>query len=157
MKFHKVKHEAALNFGCNKPSHPSEWRCVARTQTRPLENHHTGQLVRVQQNLWRKSWCQDSTADSHPHVLTPPGENVLWNLPQLKLESKQDGQNVGDILFGWRMNVAQWFVGSSASCLWLRPQVGTHPPCWRVPEQSAASQPAPGTVTLGLWSSSCGH
>lgn len=29
MKFHKLKHEAALNFGCNEPSHPSEWRSVS--------------------------------------------------------------------------------------------------------------------------------
>ena len=55
-------------------------------------------------------------------------------------------------------------VGSSGVCVcvcvgcwWFRPRVGTRPPCWRVPEQSAASLPAPGTVTPGLWGLWCGQ
>lgn len=42
-------------------------------------------------------------------------------------------------------NDAQRFAGSIVSFLWFGP--GTHPPGWRVPEQSAASLPAPGTIT----------
>lgn len=59
---------------------------------------------------------------------------------------------MGQTVCGWRFILKTHDCCSGSRVRWLRPQVGTYPPRWRVPEQSAASQPAPGTVTPGLWS-----
>lgn len=156
MKDHKLQYEATLNFRCTKPLHPSEWKCITHTKTSTsvglLLFRKTCREKREGSSLMPNTfWSQNSTTNSHPRLLTPPARCLVKST--LTATREHIGHmNVGGILFGWHINVAQWFIGSSVSCERFEPRAGKRPPCWRVPEQSAASLPAPGTVTLGLWS-----